>query len=690
MSAPATLLSVRNLSLEFRTRSGTVRALEEVSLDVARGETVGIVGESGSGKSVLSFAILRILDAAARVTSGTIRFAGMDVMAASEAELDTVRGREIAMIFQNPRTALNPIRRVGKQIEDVLRAHTTTLSDALRSRAVECLAQVRIPDPERRYAAYPFELSGGQCQRVMIALALACAPQLLIADEPTTGLDVTTQAAIMRLIRELAREQQMATILITHDLALASEHCDRIIVMHAGQIVESAPAADLFVRPVHPYTAQLIRSTPTPDGDIDGLASIPGNLPDLRRSDLPRCRFLERCTRAVPRCVAEPPNLLEPQADHRPGASIRNEDPAVNVLDCVELKKSFPVAGRPTLRALLRGERRRESRLHAVDDVNFSIAEGESVGLVGESGCGKSTLVRLITRMLDYTSGDIIYRGRNIGFIPARKFAETAFRTKIQMVFQDPTDSLNPRFSASDAIEEPLRRLAGVTALAWLAPLGLLLATLGPQHVLSQIAWLYSELALITFGGAYAVLSHVAERAVLEHGWLLAGQMADGLGLAESTPGPLILVLQFVAFVAAYQSETGGSPVIVGIAASALAIWFLFVPSFLWIFLGGPHIERLNANIGLRTALAFVTAAVVGVIAHLSLWFTAHVLFASVQRVETDLIQILYPMWSSIQWRAVGLTALAAVLLFGLHQNILRTLAVAGSGALLLHLIWPL
>jgi len=317
VSESPALLSVRDLSLEFRTRSGTVRALENVGLDVAKGETVGIVGESGSGKSVLSFAILRILDAAARVTSGAIQFGGLDMIDAREADLEAVRGREISMIFQNPRTALNPIRRVGKQIEDVLREHTTTLRSTLKSRAVERLAQVRIPDPDRRYAAYPFELSGGQCQRVMIALALACAPQLLIADEPTTGLDVTTQAAIMKLIGELAREHQMATILITHDLALASEHCDRIVVMHAGQVVEAAPAAQLFRRPAHPYTVQLIRSTPTPDGRIDGLASIPGSLPDLRRTDLPKCRFFERCARAEARCAVEPPPAIEPQAGHR-------------------------------------------------------------------------------------------------------------------------------------------------------------------------------------------------------------------------------------------------------------------------------------------------------------------------------------------------------------------------------------
>jgi peptide/nickel transport system ATP-binding protein len=299
------LLSVKDLSLEFRTRSGTVRALENVTLEVKKGETVGIVGESGSGKSVLSYAILRILDPAARVTRGAVSFGGLDVLTASEATLQEVRGREAAMIFQSARTALNPIRRVGAQIEDVLRAHTTTLRADLRKKAVECLAQVRIPDPERRYDAYPFELSGGQCQRVMIALALACNPQLLIADEPTTGLDVTTQAAIMDLVRELSRERQMATVFITHDLALASEYCDRIVVMHAGHVVEAAPTRELFSRPRHPYTARLIASTPTREGSIASLSSIPGNLPDLRRADLPQCRFYARCDHATVECARD-------------------------------------------------------------------------------------------------------------------------------------------------------------------------------------------------------------------------------------------------------------------------------------------------------------------------------------------------------------------------------------------------
>ena len=311
------LLRVENLSLEFRTRSGTVRALENVSLQLEKGETVGIVGESGSGKSVLAYAVLQILDPATRITSGSIHFGGLDVLRAGERDLQDVRGREIAMIFQNPRTALNPIRRVGAQIEDVLRTHTTTLREDLRKRAIRALAQVRIPDPERRYSAYPFELSGGQCQRMMIALALACSPQLLIADEPTTGLDVTTQAAILQLIGELARERRMATIFITHDLALASEFCDRIVVMHAGHVVEVAPSTVLFHRPRHPYTSRLVASTAGANATIDGLSSIPGSLPDLRRSDLPTCRFLERCDRSTSACSAGPLPAVAVAPDHR-------------------------------------------------------------------------------------------------------------------------------------------------------------------------------------------------------------------------------------------------------------------------------------------------------------------------------------------------------------------------------------
>jgi peptide/nickel transport system ATP-binding protein len=310
------LLAVEDLSIEFRTRSGTVCALDRVGFQLRRGETMALVGESGSGKSVTAYAIMGILDAAARITSGQIMFGGMELLQANKSAIAELRGRELAIIFQNPRTALNPIRPVGKQIADILLRHGNVTGAQAPGRAIEMLAKVRIPDPERRARSYPFELSGGMCQRVMIAIALACEPQLLIADEPTTGLDITTQAVIMDLIAEFAASRRMATLLITHDLGLAAEYADRIAVMHAGQVVEAAPAAALFAAPHHPYTAGLIAVTPGGAPSLDALAAIPGALPDLRRADLPPCRYAERCKRVAPRCINHP-LPWRPQGDGR-------------------------------------------------------------------------------------------------------------------------------------------------------------------------------------------------------------------------------------------------------------------------------------------------------------------------------------------------------------------------------------
>jgi len=264
------LLDVRDFSLEFRTRSGTVHALQNVGLSLNKGEIVGLVGESGSGKSVLAYSILGISDRAARITAGRAVFGGLDLVKASESDLADIRGREISMIFQSPRTALNPIRTVGRQIEDVLRRHAAVRSEDLKARAIAALREVAIADPERRYGAYPFELSGGMCQRVMIAIALACRPQLLIADEPTTGLDVTTQAAVMDLVVGLARERQMATLFITHDLGLAADYCDRIVVRGHG-----ARAADAD-------------------------RGLPARPAPRRPAGLPLCRALRARDRAVP------------------------------------------------------------------------------------------------------------------------------------------------------------------------------------------------------------------------------------------------------------------------------------------------------------------------------------------------------------------------------------------------------
>jgi peptide/nickel transport system ATP-binding protein len=296
------VLDVQDLSVAFQTRGGVVKALDRVGFSVAEGDTMALVGESGSGKSVTAYAVMGLLEAAGKITGGRAMLGDLDLASASPRVLAGIRGKRIAMIFQNPRAALNPIRAVGRQIADVLERHGGMGSGAARKGAIDMLKAVGIPDPVRRAQAYPFELSGGMCQRVMIAIAVAGRPSLLIADEPTTGLDVTTQAVVMDLIATMAAQTGMATILITHDLALAAERARTIAVMHAGHVVEIADTPTLLARPAHPYTGRLIAATPDAAGALDDLLSVPGNLPDLRRADLPACRYADRCTRRLPAC----------------------------------------------------------------------------------------------------------------------------------------------------------------------------------------------------------------------------------------------------------------------------------------------------------------------------------------------------------------------------------------------------
>lgn len=431
------LLDVRDLTVEFATRNGIVRAIDSVSLSVKKGEILGVVGESGSGKSVTSYAVMRILDRAGNILEGETLYSGMDLAHMPEAEVAELRGREISMIFQNPRTALNPIRKVGHQIEDVLHAHAQAAGANLKMAAVDALKQVRIADPEQRYHSYPFELSGGMCQRIVIAIALACRPQLLIADEPTTGLDVTTQKAIMDLVVDLARERNMGALLITHDLGLASAYCDRIVVMQDGKIVDQGATDTLFANPGHPYTERLIRATPRPDSLLRDL------LTDREETTTPAT--------PAPATQASPEVLLE----------VKN------------LVKTYPVGSSSPL-SFMDSVRRKIARtpaetFRAVGGISFSVGAGESIGLVGESGCGKSTTSSMISRLIDKTEGEIIFDGVDIGAVPAKDFARHELRPAIQMVFQDPTESLNPRFTAFQSISDPMRRLGGVTSTdeAW-------------------------------------------------------------------------------------------------------------------------------------------------------------------------------------------------------------------------------
>ncbi len=422
------LLDIRDLMVEFSTRRGIVCAVRHVDIAVAKGETVGIVGESGSGKSVTSYAAMRILDRAGRIAEGSVMFTGIDVSKASENEMRALRGREMSMIFQNPRAALNPIRKVGRQIEDVLRQHAQADSAQLSEKAIEILEQVRIARPRERYHAYPFELSGGMCQRVVIALALACRPQLLIADEPTTGLDVTTQKTVMELMVELTQQRGMSTILITHDLGLAATYCDRIVVMEKGHVVESADSKAVFTTPAHAYTRKLMRATPRPGVSLRDL---------------------------LPEEETPPPAAPSPARNGNNGSG--------PLLVVEKLVKEYPRTGGKSLGKLF-GRRPpvEPETFRAVDGISFVINRGESVGLVGESGCGKSTTSTMLMRLIDTSDGAIMFDGEDIGAIPAKRFARLPLRKRIQMVFQDPTDSLNPRFTAARAIADPILRLGNV------------------------------------------------------------------------------------------------------------------------------------------------------------------------------------------------------------------------------------
>lgn len=402
----APLLAVEDLHVDFSTRNGVVNAVRGVSINVAEGETLGVVGESGSGKSVTAFAVTRLLDAAGRVSAGRIIFRGQDITRASSKQLRGLHGAAISMIFQNPRAALNPIRTVGLQLADAINAHEPLSASDGRARALELLKAVLIRDPEKRLDAFPHELSGGMCQRVMIAMAIAGKPSLLIADEPTTGLDVTTQKTVMDLVARIIAERGMSMILITHDLGLAARYCQRVMVMEQGKVVEEAAPQTLFSQPSHPYTKRLVAASPTATSTIADLA------PDQ-----------------ADRVVTGP----APEVRAKPGTP-----PLLEVQNLVKLYDRGVVA---------------------VDDVSFQIAAGESLGLVGESGSGKSTISRLVCRLIDASGGVILFDGQSIGDQPSRNFHASPVRKDIQIVFQDPTESLNPRYNAFECIAHPLRRL---------------------------------------------------------------------------------------------------------------------------------------------------------------------------------------------------------------------------------------
>ncbi len=462
--APDAIAQVNDLCLEFPTYHGAVHALSGVSLTVRRGEIVGLVGESGSGKSVTALALLRLLpEGSVRFTGGSVALLGRDILQLSERSLEDIRGNAASMIFQEPMTALNPTIRIGRQITQVIRRHeAVSEAEALR-RTEALLSEMQIPDAARVMRNYPFELSGGMRQRVLIAMAFSCNPDVLIADEPTTALDVTVQAQVLSLLRERARARGASVLFITHDLAVVGQLCDRVYVMYAGRVAEEGATGDVLSRPLHPYTRALLKSLPEFASPQSHLASIRGTVPSL--VDPPAgCLFRNRCPHAK-ECCLEQPGLLAPaggDGGHRAACWFLDELPAEEtpsdgatatakadagtLLSLRHVSVGFPVGsnwiGRP------------RATVHALSGVDLDIRKGETLGVVGESGCGKSTLAQVIMALEPPTAGAVVFEGIDLATADAETLRKT--RQKFQIVFQDPQSSLDPRMAVWRLISEPL------------------------------------------------------------------------------------------------------------------------------------------------------------------------------------------------------------------------------------------
>jgi peptide/nickel transport system ATP-binding protein len=431
------LLTVEDLHVEFPTEGGVVHAVKGVSFVLEQGRTLGIVGESGSGKSVCALSTMGLIRAEGARVGGRIQFEGVDLLTLAERQMRGLRGNELAMVFQDPLSSLHPLYRVGSQIVEAIRAHREVSRRAAREQTIALLELVGIPEPSRRVDAYPHELSGGMRQRAMIAMALANEPKLLIADEPTTALDVTVQAQILALLRRLREELGMALLLITHDLGVVAEMADEIAVMQAGRIVERGSAEQVLAvvgGASHPYTQELLRSMPTLDAPTPERLSTSEQPPTA-----------EQPPRAEPPLTAEQPRSAErpPTTGRAPEQPPVAAEPLLQVRD---LAKRFPIARGVVFQ-------HRVGHVEAVAGVSFELRRGEVLALVGETGCGKSTTARLIMRLLEPTGGEIRFEGQNIAHL--RGATLRAVRREMQIVFQDPYSSLNPRKTAGSIVGEP-------------------------------------------------------------------------------------------------------------------------------------------------------------------------------------------------------------------------------------------
>jgi peptide/nickel transport system ATP-binding protein len=470
------MLKIEDLKVALDSDAGLVKAIDGLTLSIERGETFALVGESGCGKSMTALALMRLLPDNGRVTRGRLDLGGEEVFGLPESRMRGIRGGRIGMIFQEPATSLNPVMRVGDQIVEAIETHTKLRGAAARAKAIEWLGRVGIPEPERRIDEYPFRLSGGQKQRVMIAMTLASEPDFLVADEPTTALDVTIQAQILELLKTLQREQGMGLLLITHDLAVVSGMADRVALMYAGQIIEVAPAAEFFRAPKHPYARLLLQALPDTTKRGETLAAIAGTVPPLSQ-EFTGCRFTPRCDRAFDACGRTPPDLVElggrmvrcllyrdgREPGPAPGqmmaaAPIRFEstrlvDAAARpLLEVSHLSVRFPIRGGILQR--VRGT------FTAVDDVSFNIPSGGTLALVGESGSGKTTAGKAIVQLLREQAdieGQALLNGQDLFALSGDALREA--RRSIQIIFQDPFASLDPRMRVFDILEEGLQAL---------------------------------------------------------------------------------------------------------------------------------------------------------------------------------------------------------------------------------------
>ena len=473
MKANPTLLEVRHLHTWLASGDAVVRAVDGLSFTIEAGETFALLGESGSGKSITALSIMRLLPDAGRVVSGQVLLDGVDLLSLSETAMRTVRGARIAMIFQEPATSLNPVMPVGEQIGEVLERHIGLRGEAARKRGLELLDSVRIPDSKQRIDEYPFQMSGGMKQRVMIAVALACNPALLIADEPTTALDVTIQAQVLELLRELQAKAGMSVLLITHDLGVVAQMAHRVAVMYAGEIVELAPATSFFARPAHPYSKKLFESVPDAAHRHGALAVIQGTVPALSQ-EFVGCRFADRCDFAWARCREEAPAALEIGAGHSvrchlyderdKTAAGRSATPAresaattiapattpAPLLAVDDLKVHFPIRKGIFKRVV--------AHVKAVDGVSLEISSGRTLALVGESGCGKTTVGKGILRLVPVTGGSVRFEGVDLGTLTPS--ALRPLRKDFQIVFQDPYSSLDPRMRVVEIVEEGMEALS--------------------------------------------------------------------------------------------------------------------------------------------------------------------------------------------------------------------------------------